>query len=64
MKRTLLLLLAAASLPAQVTPDRLVNAGKEPQSWLTYSGTYFSQRYSTLSQITTQNVKDLELQWI
>ena len=43
----------AASLPAQVVSDnvtfnRLLNAGKEPQNWLTYSGNYMSQRYSPL----------------
>ena len=55
---------AAATLPAQITPERLLNAAKEPQNWLMYSGTYNSQRYSTLSQITPANVKNLELQWI
>src|ERR1700678_82475 len=65
MNRTVVLLLAvAASLRAQVTFDRLLNAGKEPQNWLTYSGTYMSQRYSTLVHITPQNVKNLEQQWV
>ena len=49
------------SLPsAQVTFDRLLNANKEPQNWLTYSGTMMSQRYSLLTQITPANAKDLE----
>src|SRR5579872_2308731 len=47
-----------------VTFDRILNASKEPQNWLTYSGAYSSQRYSTLSQITPANAKNLELQWI
>jgi len=38
----LLLLLAAAGLPAQLTFDRLLQAQKDPQNWLTYSGTYSS----------------------
>ena len=42
-----------------VTVDRLVKAQDEPQNWLTYSGTYASQRYSTLSQITPLNAKTL-----
>jgi alcohol dehydrogenase (cytochrome c) len=54
----------ASSLTAQVTFDRILNAGKEPQNWLTYSGGVSSQRYSTLNQITPDNVKNLELQWI
>ncbi len=56
-------LLAQAAF-AQVTFDRILAAGKEPQNWLTYSGSTFSQRYSTLDQITPANVKNLELQWV
>ena len=37
---------------------------KEPQNWLTYSGSYLSQRYSQLTQITPANAKDLELKWV
>ena len=52
LARTFLLLsITAASLPAQVTFERLLNASKEPQNWLTYSGTYLSQRHSPLTQI-------------
>jgi alcohol dehydrogenase (cytochrome c) len=50
--------------PAQVTFDRILQSEKEPQSWLTYSGSFKSQRYSTLTQVTPENVKNLELQWI
>jgi len=65
MKRPLLLLiLIAASLRAQVSFDRLLNADKEPNNWLTYSGTMMSQRYSPLAQITPQNVRNLQLQWV
>src|SRR5579862_4907627 len=53
----------AGILAAQVSFDRILASGNEPQNWLTYSGTTMSQRYTTLSQITTQNVKNLELQW-
>jgi alcohol dehydrogenase (cytochrome c) len=64
MKKLALLLVSIVSLSAQVTFDRILNAGKEPQNWLTYSGGVSSQRYSTLNQITPDNVKNLELQWI
>ena len=57
-------LVSIVPLSAQVTFDRILNAGKEPQNWLTYSGGVSSQRYSTLNQITPDNVKNLELQWI
>ena len=60
------LVLAAASLRAQapVTYERLQNPGKEPQNYLTYGGDYFSTRYSTLTQITPANVKNLNLAWV
>ncbi len=69
MKRTLLavatLLLASYALQAQqVTSDRIVRAAEEPQNWLTYSGGYFSQRYSTLKGIDASNVKNLEVKWM
>jgi alcohol dehydrogenase (cytochrome c) len=65
MKRILLLVVLTASLAqAQVSSDRIGKAAGEPQNWLTYSGNYNGNRYSTLSQITTDNVKNLELQWV
>ena len=41
-------LVAAAAAPAgaQVSFDRILRADQEPQNWLTYSGSYTSQRYS------------------
>jgi alcohol dehydrogenase (cytochrome c) len=62
--RALLLLLVGASLPAQVSFERLLRAAQEPQNWLTYSGTYASRRYSTLEQITPANARNIELQWV
>src|ERR1035438_2036045 len=62
--RYLLLALITPALWSQVTFDRILNANKEPQNWLTYSGTTLSQRHSLLTQITPPNVKNLELQWI
>jgi alcohol dehydrogenase (cytochrome c) len=47
----------------QVPFSRIVNAEKDPGNWLTYHGTYASQSYSRLSQITAANVKNLELEW-
>jgi alcohol dehydrogenase (cytochrome c) len=62
--RVVCALLACASLQAQVTFDRLLNASKEPQNWLTYSGSMMSQRHTSLNQITPANAKNLEMQWI
>ena len=65
MKNLLILAIAAAAAAsAQVGFDRILQSDKEPQNWLTYSGNYNSQRYSKLTQITPDNVKNLELQWV
>jgi alcohol dehydrogenase (cytochrome c) len=61
---SVLVFVAAASLHAQVTFDRIVNAEREPQNWLSYSGTVFNQRYSPLAQIDSANAKNLQLQWV
>jgi glucose dehydrogenase len=42
---------AASGLAADVTPDRLVNADKEPQNWLMNHRTYDGQRFSPLDRI-------------
>ena len=55
---------AAAAIPtmaAEVTPDRLVDADKEPQNWLMNHRTYNGQRFSPLDKINKTNVKNLKL---
>ncbi len=66
MKARLLLplILLVFTLPAQVTYDRLLHADREPQNWLTYSGGYGGNRYSLLTQINADNVKNLQLKWV
>jgi alcohol dehydrogenase (cytochrome c) len=59
-----LVLLIPCSLCAQVSSERLLRAGDEPQNWLTYSGNYSSHRYSPLQQVDPTNVKNLELKWV
>ena len=63
-RRLVLLLLCVVTLPAQVTYERLLIAETEPGNWLTYSGTYKSNHYSKLEQISRRNVGDLELKWV
>ena len=60
----LALCFTAASVSAQVTPERLVNASAEPQQWLMYSGAYDGSRFSPLDQINRTNVQRLALQWV
>ena len=52
---------AFPAFAAEVTPDRLINADKEPQNWLMNHRTYDSQRYSPLDKINKANVKSLKL---
>jgi alcohol dehydrogenase (cytochrome c) len=61
-RRLCCLLLIAAGAPAQVTYQDLLKA--DPNNWLTYSGSYSSQRHSLLKQIHSGNVRALTPQWI
>jgi len=59
--------LAAAAFAAEyqmtVNRDRLVNAQNEPQNWLLMNGDYGATRYSKLTQINRDNVRNLRLVW-
>jgi alcohol dehydrogenase (cytochrome c) len=46
-----------------VNRDRLMNAQNEPQNWLLMNGDYGSNRYSKLTQINRETVKNLRLVW-
>src|SRR5262245_51640996 len=46
-----------------VNKERLINAQNEPQNWLIQNGDYASQRYSKLTQINRDNVKNLRMVW-
>ncbi|HEU5272109.1 MAG TPA: PQQ-binding-like beta-propeller repeat protein [Xanthobacteraceae bacterium] len=62
-----LLVLAGAAPAAEykmtVSRERLINAQNEPQNWLMMNGDYGSTRYSKLTQINRDNVKNLRLVW-
>jgi alcohol dehydrogenase (cytochrome c) len=47
-----------------VTPDRILQADKEPQNWLTFHGTYRSNHFSSLNEVTRGNIHRLGLQWV
>src|SRR5262245_64922105 len=64
IRATLMAGVMLATLPAfsaEVTPDRLMNADKEPQNWLMNHRTYDGQRFSPLARINKDNVKNLKL---
>src|SRR5262245_28625422 len=51
--------------PVTAVPfERILQANREPQNWLTYSGNLSSQRHSLLTQISPANAKDLTLKWV
>jgi alcohol dehydrogenase (cytochrome c) len=52
---------ASPALGAEVTPERLINADREPQNWLMNHRTYNGQRFSPLARISRENVKNLKL---
>ena len=62
----LALLAGAASVAlaqSPVTDDRLLNADKDPNNWLTNHRTYNGWRYSPLSQIDSSNARRLVAKW-
>ena len=46
-----------------VTGERILNTETNHKEWLTYGGTYYEQRFSTLDQIDDQNIGELGLAW-
>jgi alcohol dehydrogenase (cytochrome c) len=53
--------MASAVRAADMTFERALNAGKEPQNWLLHHGNYQGYRFSTLDQINTDTVKHLHV---
>jgi len=63
---TTLVLLLSATLVAQQGPilDPSIILRPPTDAWPTYHGDYTGRRYSTLTQITSDNVKNLTLAWV
>jgi len=57
-----LLALAAYAGPT-LANDELIKLEKDPKQWVTQTGNYANQRYSTLNQITKDNVGKLQVAW-
>ncbi len=63
MKRCLALgMLLAATVAAQVTYRDLLKA--DPNNWLSYNGSYSSQRHSLLKQVHTGNAAAMVPKWV
>jgi quinohemoprotein ethanol dehydrogenase len=48
---------------AQVDAARMLDAVHEPNNWMSYSRTYYDQRFSPLDQINAGNAGNLKLAW-
>src|SRR5262245_9283016 len=65
----ILLIIAVGATAAVVTAqqpltyERLRDADAEPQNWMHYWGNYQGTHYSALTQITRDNVSQLQVQW-
>jgi len=60
----IIVIVFASHSHAQVTFERLVDSAKEPQNWMTYSGSYSGQRFSKLDQINTANAHSIVAKWV
>ena len=56
-------ILFGADYTITVSQDRLNNALNEPQNWLLMNGDYGATRYSKLTQINRDTVKNLRMVW-
>ena len=58
-----LLVLCVRSSAQVRTPDQML-INPDPKDWVTYGGSYNSQRYSPLKQVTTANASRLQAKWV
>ena len=58
-----LLVLCIRSSAQVRTPDQML-INPDPKDWVTYGGSYNSQRYSQLKQVTTVNASRLQAKWV
>ena len=56
--------LAQQGTPQPVTSQMLLDGLSDPTKWLMFGGSYASQRYSPLAQLTPQNVDRLAPRWL
>jgi len=54
----------AAPLNIQVGAEQVLAAGSKTDEWLTYSGSLDGRRYSPLTELTPENVSQLQLRWV
>jgi len=63
MKLKILSIALLSATPALVAADELQQMQENPNNWVMPAGHYNNQRYSELTQINKDNVKDLGMAW-
>ncbi|MDX8463982.1 PQQ-dependent dehydrogenase, methanol/ethanol family, partial [Mesorhizobium sp. VK2D] len=56
-------LLSLGALYTASANEELAKMAKSPKDWVMQTGDYANTRYSTLKQITKENVKNLQVKW-
>src|SRR5208337_2149263 len=54
----------ASPLTIQVSNERLLAAGTDPDEWLMYSGSYNGWRHAPTAEITPANAAQLNMRWV
>ncbi|WP_289302731.1 PQQ-binding-like beta-propeller repeat protein, partial [Methylophaga sp. UBA3996] len=62
-KTTISLALMSVALPMTSYADELLSMQKDPNEWVMSAGNYENHRYSELTDINKENVKDLNMAW-
>ncbi|MAK66313.1 MAG: PQQ-dependent dehydrogenase, methanol/ethanol family, partial [Methylophaga sp.] len=61
--KTLSIAMMGLAAPGLVAADELLEMQKNDNNWVMPAGDYANTRYSELTQITKDNVKDLNMAW-
>jgi len=61
--KTISIAIMSATLPAVAAADKLLTMQEDAHNWVMPAGNYANQRYSELTQINKDNVKDLNMAW-
>ncbi|EMR13525.1 methanol dehydrogenase large subunit protein [Methylophaga lonarensis MPL] len=61
--KTLSLAMMSMAVPSMVAADELLVMQQNENNWVMPAGNYANTRYSTLAQVTKDNVKDLKMAW-
>jgi PQQ-dependent dehydrogenase (methanol/ethanol family) len=62
-KTTLSVVMMSLALPFYAVADDLISMQKDPSQWVMSAGNYANHRYSELTEINKDNVKDLKMAW-